>query len=90
MDKIEIFEKVFDNSEIVRRWEEKGFDHTGTLFSGEEYNIAFPMNGGIEIIKTTYIRTIKFDLDMLNLIHDTKDYIIKLKNVVEALYDRQE
>jgi len=90
MDDVEIFRKVFDNSEIVRRWEEKGFDHVGTIFCGDEYDITFPMDGGIEITKSTRMRTITFDLDMLNLIHDTKDYIIKLDAVVEALYDRQE
>ena len=87
-DSIEMFREVFDNSDIVKQWEERGFDHVGTIFSGDEYDIAFPMNGGIAITKTTYVRTIEFDKEMLDLIYKTKQYIINLADVCDVLFGK--
>jgi len=87
-DSIEMFREVFDNSDIVKQWEERGFDHVGTIFSGNEYDIAFPMNGGIAITKTTYVRTIEFDKEMLDLIYKTKQYIINLADVCDVLFGK--
>ena len=84
-DPVEMFREVFDNSDIVKQWEERGFDHVGTIFSGDEYDIAFPMDGGVAITKTTYVRTIEFNKEMLDLIYKTKQYIINLADVCDVL-----
>ena len=82
-DPVEMFREVFDNSDIVKQWEAKGFDHVGTIFSGNDYDIAFPMNSGVVI--TNYLRTIEFDKEMLDLIYETKQYIINLAATCDAL-----
>jgi hypothetical protein len=87
-DPVEMFREVFDNSNTVKQWEERGFDHVGTIFSGYEYDIAFPMDRGVAITKTTYLRTIEFDQEMLDLIYKTKQYIINLDSVCEALFGK--
>ena len=84
-DPNEIFRKVFNNSDIVKQWEEKGFDHVGTIFSNSEYDILFPMDSGVIISKTTTLRTIEFDKEMLYLIYETKQYIISLAATCDAL-----
>lgn len=84
-DPVEMFREVFDNSDIVKQWEERGFDHVGTIFSGSEYDIAFPMNSGIVITKTTYLRSIEFDKEMLDLIYETKQYIVNFAATCDAL-----
>lgn len=75
---IEEFRQIFDNSDIVKKWKEKGYDHIGTMFFGEEYDISFPMDGGVVIKKIAYLRDIKLDLEMLELIYNTKKYITEL------------
>ena len=35
-----MFTKVFDNSDIVKQWKERGFEHIGTIFLGNDYDIA--------------------------------------------------
>ncbi len=82
-DSIEMFREVFDNSDIVKQWEEKGFDHVGTIFSNSDYDIAFPMNSGVVI--TNRLRTIEFDKETLNLIYETKQYIVNLAATCDAL-----
>ena len=83
IDSIKKFRNIFDNSDIVKSWEAKGFDHVGTIFVGPEYTIGFPMDGGFVLEKVTYLREIKFDMDMLELIYNTKKYIIDLdKSIV--------
>ncbi len=84
-DPVEMFRAVFDNSNIVKRWEAKGFDHVGTIFCGNEYDIEFPMDSGVAITKTTRLRTIEFDKEMLDLIYETKQYIISLDATCNAL-----
>lgn len=84
-DPIEMFREVFDDSGIVKEWEEKGFVHVGTIFSNDDYDISFPMDSGVIISKTTSLRTIEFDMDMLNLIYETKRFIIGLHDTCEAL-----
>lgn len=84
-DSNEMFRKVFDNSDIVKQWEERGFDHVGTIFCGKEYDISFPMDSGIIITKTTYLRTLEFDMEMLDLIYKTKQYILNLAATCNAL-----
>ena len=84
-DSKEMFREIFDNSDIVKQWEERGFDHIGTIFFGNDYDIAFPMNSGIIISKTTYLRDIEFDMEMLNLIQETKEYIVNLAATCDAL-----
>lgn len=84
-DHQEMFSKIFDNSDIVKQWKEKGFDHIGAIFLGNDYDIAFPMDSGIIISKTTYLRNIEFDMEMLNLIQETKEYIINLAATCDAL-----
>lgn len=82
-DPVEMFRAVFDNSDIVKQWEEKGFDHVGTIFSNGDYDIAFPMNSGVTI--TNHLRTIEFDKEMLDLIYETKQYIVNLTATCDAL-----
>ena len=89
-DSNEMFRKVFDNSDIVKRWEERGFDHVGTIFCGKDYDIAFPMNSGVIISKTTYLRTLEFDMEMLNLFYETKQYIVNLAATCDALCGESE
>lgn len=84
-DSNEMFRKVFDNSDIVKRWEERGFDNVGTIFCSDDYDIAFPMNSGVIITKTTYLRTIEFDKEMLDLIYETKQYIVNLAATCDVL-----
>ena len=84
-DSKEMFSEIFDNSDIVKQWEERGFEHIGTMFLGSDYDIAFPMDSGIIISKTTYLRNIEFDMEMLNLIQETKEYIINLAATCDAL-----
>ena len=84
-DSKEMFSEVFDNSDIVKQWKERGFDHIGTMFLGNDYDIAFPMDSGIIISKTTYLRNIEFDMEMLNLIQETKEYIVNLAATCDAL-----
>lgn len=87
-DQIEMFREVFDNSGIVKEWEKRGFDHVGTIFDCNEYEIAFPMDSGVVITKTTALRTIEFGQEMLDLIYKTKQYIINLASVCDALFDK--
>ena len=83
IDSIEKFRDIFDNSDIVKSWEAKGFDHVGTIFIGPEYTISFPMNGGFELEQVADLREIKFDMDMLELIYNTKKYITDIdKSIV--------
>ncbi len=84
-DPVEMFRAVFDNSDIVKRWEAKGFDHVGTIFCGNEYDIRFPKNSGIIIEPNTYLSNIEIDIDMLNLIYETKQYIVNLDATCNAL-----
>lgn len=84
-DPVEMFRVVFDNSDIVKQWEERGFDHVGTIFNGNDYDIAFPMNSGVVITKTNYLRSIEFDKEMLDLIYETKQYIVNLAATCDAL-----
>ena len=87
-DSNEMFRKVFDNSDIVKQWKERGFEHIGTIFLGIDYDIAFPMDSGIIISKTTYLRNIEFDMEMLDLIYKTKQYIRDLAATCNALGDK--
>ena len=84
-DSNEMFRKVFDSSDIVKQWEERGFDHVGTIFCGKEYDISFPMDSGVVITKTTYLRTLEFDMEVLDLIYKTKQYILNLAATCNAL-----
>lgn len=84
-DSNEMFRKVFDNSDIVKQWKERGFEHIGTIFLGNDYDIAFPMDSGMIISKTTYLRNIEFDMEMLDLIYKTKQYIRDLVATCDAL-----
>lgn len=84
-DSKEMFSEIFDNSDIVEQWKKRGFEHIGTMFLGSDYDIAFPMDSGIIISKTTYLRNIEFDMEMLNLIQETKEYIINLAATCDAL-----
>lgn len=84
-DPNEMFRAVFDNSDIVEQWEEKGFVHVGTIFSNGDYDISFPMNSGVVISKTTTLRTIEFGQEMLDLIYKTKQYIINLASICDVL-----
>ena len=84
-DSNEMFTKVFDSSDIVKQWKERGFEHIGTIFLGIDYDIAFPMDSGIIISKTTYLRNIEFDMEMLDLIYKTKQYIRDLTATCNAL-----
>ena len=87
-DSKEMFREIFDNSDIVKQWKERGFEHIGTMFFGNDYDIAFPMNSGIIISKTTYLRDIEFDIEMLNLIYKTKQYIRDLAATCDGLCDK--
>ena len=84
-DSKEMFTEILDNSDIVKQWKERGFEHIGTMFLGNDYDIAFPMDSGIIISNTTYLRNIEFDMEMLNLIQETKEYIINLAATCDAL-----
>ena len=84
-DSKDMFTKVFDNSDIVKQWKERGFEHIGTIFLGNDYDIAFPMDSGMIISKTTYLRNIEFDMEMLDLIYKTKQYIRDLAATCNAL-----
>ena len=87
-DSKEMFSEIFDNSYIVEKWKERGFDHIGTMFLGNDYDIAFPMDSGMIISKTTYLRNIEFDMEMLDLIYKTKQYIRDLAATCHALCDK--
>lgn len=85
-DKIEKFQEIFNTSDIVKRWEAKGFDHVGTIFCGEKFDILFPMDGGIKLQHYHPSREISIDLEMLELIYETKKYILELHQEIEEKF----
>ena len=87
-DSNKMFTKVFVFIVIVKQWKERGFEHIGTIFLGNDYDIAFPMDSGMIISKTTYLRNIEFDMEMLDLIYKTKQYIRDLSATCHALCDK--
>lgn len=93
------FRILFDHSSIVRRWEEKGFTHVGTIFCGEAYDVSFPClphSAGVEIEQRGFRnRKIEISMEMLELIYETKIYILGLektiqRETIELLEKRQE
>lgn len=88
-DSNEMFRKVFDNSDIVKKWEEIGFDHVGTIFSQTEGGIIISFdveNDNVEIDSPSmFIKRVRIIGKMLDLIYETRQYIINLAATCDAL-----
>ena len=75
MGTTEKFRSIFNESYIVTRWKDKGFDHVGTIFQSEEMEISFVVGNNIELKIFEKYRKVELDIDLLNLILETKRFI---------------
>lgn len=93
-DSNEMFRKVFDNSDIVKRWEERGFDNVGTIFNQTEGNMTISFNienNSVEIdVPSMFIGRVRILGEMLDLIYETRQYIINLAATCDALCGKNE
>ncbi len=75
MGTTEKFRSIFNESYIVTRWKDKGFDHVGTIFKSEEMEISFIVGYNVELRILEKYRKVELDIDLLNLILETKRFI---------------